>query len=610
MKTASWPRMVSRVVPSTPEGNRARRAFEGYRMIRKAQARTLFLTLGLILTLVTGLLFLTQSDQVDAADTPAHQQTAERPAGWNDETHGNKVAPNYEVVFPTDKVNQLTITIDPETWEAMQANMTELYGEPGQRRGGPGGGPGFGPPGGQPPSPLAAPGGQPESPLAAPGRFAPPTDGQPESPLAAPGRFAPPAEGQPDSPLAGPGGAFPMQDDPFGGVGGLGFLQGYTREKPMWVTATIEFEGKTWTNVGVRYKGNSSLRGAWSSGSLKLPFKLDFDEFEDEYPKIDNQRFYGFKQLSLANNFSDNAFLRDTITYELLAEAGLVAAESAPYEVFLDYGDGPVNLGLYTMIEVIDDTVVSRHFNDDSGNIYEGDGPAASLAAGTFDQIETSFQKENNTSAADWSEIEALYEVLHSDKRTTDPEAWRAELESIFDVDTFLKWLALGAVIQHWDTYGAMPHNYYLYNDPDTGRLTWISWDHNMVLDGMGGPMGGPPPGADRGSAAGMGRPGGNIGGRMSVSLDRTEVGEDWPLIRFLLDEPLYFDRYVGYLAEISTEVFDPDRLAEQIQAQAELLAPYAGAEIGEPVYENAVHQLIDRVYERAAAVETFLGGR
>ena len=61
--------------------------------------------------------------------------------------------------------------------------------------------------------------------------------------------------------------------------------------------------------------------------------------------------------------------------------------------MLLDHGDGPVSLGLYTMVEVIDDTVIERYFDDDSGNVYEGDGPAASLAEGAGDQIEASFQK-------------------------------------------------------------------------------------------------------------------------------------------------------------------------------------------------------------------------
>lgn len=59
------------------------------------------------------------------------------PEGWSDETHGNNVDPNYEIVFPQDKVNQITITITPEDWNAMQENMTELLGPrgTGERRG-------------------------------------------------------------------------------------------------------------------------------------------------------------------------------------------------------------------------------------------------------------------------------------------------------------------------------------------------------------------------------------------------------------------------------------------------------------------------------------------
>ena len=54
-----------------------------------------------------------------------------RPVGWGAETHSNDVAADYSVVFPEGKVNRLDITIAPEDWQAMQDNMTELYGEPG-----------------------------------------------------------------------------------------------------------------------------------------------------------------------------------------------------------------------------------------------------------------------------------------------------------------------------------------------------------------------------------------------------------------------------------------------------------------------------------------------
>lgn len=479
------------------------------------------------------------------------------PAGWTDDTHSNDVDPNYAVVFAQDKVNEITITIAPDVWEAMQANMVELLGEPGTRD------PGAGAPGEMMPPPGGAP----------------PTGFQPPAPGERPAGMAPPA-GMPDG---GPG--------------------DFTVENPIWVEATIEFDGNVWTHVGVRYKGNSSLMSGWNSGSLKLPFKFDFDEFEDDYPEIDNQRFYGFKQLSLANGFSDPTFLRDALTYELLDEAGLVAAETAFYKVILDYGEGPVDLGIYTVIEVIDDTVVERYFGSDDGNIYEGDGRGVSLAKGTADQIESSFQKENNEDEADWSDIEALYAALHDEARLSDPAAWRAGLESLFDVDAFLEWLALSAVIGHWDTYGAMSHNFYLYDDPATGRLTWISWDHNMT---MGGDMGARPDAAAAppNEAAQPARRGGP--GR-SVSLDKADVGEDWPLIRFLLDDPVYHAAYVGYVEEAGAELFTPEKMEARVRDLADLLAPFAEAEIGEEQYAQAVQQLIDFAQTRAGTVAEFL---
>jgi hypothetical protein len=437
----------------------------------------------------------------------------------------------------------------------MQANMVDLFDEAGSG----GDGRGF-------PGELARPEGAPPQPGADAfgDGFEPPEGGD---------RAAPP-EGAP----------------PGGRPGGGGFGGGdMTPENPMWVPATIEFEGKTWTNVGLRYKGNSSLTSGWRSSTLKLPLKLDFDEFEDDYPEISGQRFYGFKQLSLANGFSDPSFMRDAATSAILEEAGLPAAETAFYEVILDYGEGPVTLGLYTMIEVIDDTVVERTFGSDDGNIYEADGSAASFAASTFSQIEQSFQKENNKYEADWSDIKELFEVLHDDQRTSDPAAWRADLEAIFEVDSFLEWLAISAVIQHWDAYGNMSHNYYLYHDPDSGQLKWISWDHNMAMStGTGDGAGGGP-------------------GSRSVSLDKAEVNDNWPLIRCLLDDPVYYALYLDYLAETVEGAFDPDHMAETYQTTAELIAPYAAADVGEAAFDAAVQQLIEHAYQRADSVEEFL---
>lgn len=502
--------------------------------------------------------------EAEVAQPSDDTEEVARPDGWTEATHSNDVDPNYDVVLPQDAVNTVTITIDPEQWAAMQANMTDILGEAGT-------GQGFGGQGG------------PGNNFTPPEGMAPPTDMTPPAGMAAPEGTRTPLEG-----------FTPPQDDQRpGGPGGVGGNIDMVSETPMWVEATIEFDGRTWNNVGIRYKGNSSLTSAWSSGSLKLPFKLDFDEWEDEYPAIDNQRFFGFKQLSFANGFSDTTYLRETITYHLMRDAGLVAGETAFYEIIIDYGEGPVNLGIFTAVEVIDDTVIESAFGDDSGNIYEADGAGVSLAEGTFDQIADSFGKENNEDAADWSDIEALYTALHADTRTTDPEQWRADLEVVFDVDTFLNWLAVSAVAQNWDTYGAMAHNYYLYNNPATGQLVWLPWDHNMTFGSGGGGMGG-----RGGMGGGMGR--GN------VTFDKADVGEGWPLIRFLLDDPVYSERYLAFLAQTS-ESFDAGQLTARVEALAEMLRPFVAAAGEETQFDTAVTQLITTLAERDTAVRDFL---
>ena len=246
----------------------------------------------------------------------------------------------------------------------------------------------------------------------------------------------------------------------------------------------------------------------------------------------------------------------------------------------LDYGEGPVRLGLYTMIEVVDDTGVPGYFGSDDGNIYEGEGWGASLAVQDAHLIEDSFQKKNNEKEEDWSDVWALYEVLHAEQRTIDPAAWRADLEAIFDVDSFLEWLGIAAVVGHVDTYGAAYHNFYLYNDPATGKLTWFSWDHNMTFrEDM----------------------------QSLFSLDKADVTDAWPLIRFLLDDPVYRQRYVDLLAENFATVLAPDAVLAKIRSHADLLAPVATLDMSQEEYDAAMQALGDFVQARAAGVEEYL---
>ena len=375
----------------------------------------------------------------------------------------------------------------------------------------------------------------------------------------------------------------------FGAGGGPGSGPGGVEvdEDPIFVPAEVFYNGKEWYRVGVRFKGNSSLSSSWQAGILKLSFKMDFDEFEDDYPQIDNQRFYGFKKLSLKNNYDDTSMLREKVAGDVFRNAGLVGSHTAFYTLYVDFGEGPVYFGLYTLVEEVDGTVLDTQFSDDDGNLYKPDGDAASFASGSYDEDE--YVKKTNEDEADFSDVESLLSILHDDVRTTDAATWRANLETVFDTDVFLKYLAVNTVVQNWDTYGRMTHNYYLYNDSATGKLTWIPWDNNEAL--QEGKMGG------------------------SAALDFSDVSSSqWPLIGYLYQDEVYKATYDAYVQEIAEGPFNVGAIQSQYTSYAALVEEYATSEIAGYTFlrsgadfQNGINQLKSHASERTTAVNNYL---
>ena len=567
-------------------------------------------------------------------------------------SHSSDTAPDYAVVLPDNQVNQINITISPENWEAVQEDMVDKYGQAGSSDRS-GGGNGGGQPGARPDgSNMPQMDGMDMTQSATQGIDVVDTTNAEAMPTAAPTDESgettqPPQRNGNFNPQDGTNGDRPDQNgNNMGGRGGMGggMMDGNDDENPIWVDATIDFNGETWEHVGFRLKGNSSLRSSWTSGNNKLPFKLDFDQFEEGYPATENQRFYGFKQLSFSSNFSDSSYLRETVTADLFRAAGVPSAQTAFYAVYVDTGDGPVYYGLYTAVEVVDDTLIQTQFDDDSGNVYKPSGSAATFTAGSFD--EEGYDKETNKKADDYSDVEALLETLNSDLRLSDPSSWRAQLETVFDMDDFLQWLAANTVMQNWDTYGSMSHNYYLYHDPVSDQLVWIPWDNNQSLGsaGGGGGRGNNNDNTGQGGQAGPGsavrpqddanadqtqanpqanpgnQPNNNMGGaRGGMGSSATSIGnedttDNWPLISYLLADEVYQQRYVEAVQNFLTVAFDPDALESELTSLHEMIAPYVEAEqdgyttlSNKDAFDTSVDSLVEHVRSRYQAAQDYL---
>ena len=513
------------------------------------------------------------TDTADTAATAALDEacvvSGDRTAGWGELSHSKDAEADYDGVFDLSRVRRIDVVIDPDDYATMQADMETLAGAAFGESGGAGPGGGGGGPEELTQEDMEA--------------LTAACEGQSEGEECSAELSSGDISGACTS---GPGGELICMPD-FGGGGGMGGGDiSFFEDDPTYVPATVSSDGVVWCHVGIRYKGNSTLSTAWSQGSEKLPFRLNLDKYEDDYPQIDDQRLYGFSEMTFSNGMSDDSLMHDVLASWILEDRGLPAARNSFVAVYWDVGEGPEYRGLYTMMEDPSDQLMDRVWGDDSGNLYKPEGDCANWTC--FE--EESFEKKTNEDAADWSDIIAVLEDLND--AGLEGESFRSALEAGFDVDGFLRWLAVNTVMVNWDQYGTMAQNHYVYGVPeDSGRLTWIPWDYSLSLMNVG--------------------PTGEALDTTSVFHD--EVGDEWPLIRRLMDDEVYRARYEELLAEALVGAMEVETFRAQAETLHALIEPYVIGDDGEraestmlssdAAFEGSVDELVEHVESRHEVV-------
>ncbi len=383
------------------------------------------------------------------------------------------------------------------------------------------------------------------------------------------------------------------------GFGTTGGVRIYPAD-PTWTTCQVSFNGLLWDQVGFRFKGNSSLAINYEIfKQQKHPFKLNFDRFSNEYPGIKGQRFYGFDKLAFANGFIDGSFVRDQITSDVLIESGVIVSKKTLVRVFMDMGEGPVYWGLYTMVEDPSNKATLAHqFGDGSGNLYkpETNNYGSDDAALTYFK-ESDYPPKTNELDHDYEGLIQFINYLNDPAERTDRVAWRLRLEALFDVETFLRFLATAQLLGLWDSYGFLAHNYYLYSNPSNGnRFTFITWDHNNALDSQT-PMGDP-------LAS-------NAHGLFYESFpDYHNINDKWPLIHWIMNDPVYNEQYMTVLKEICAGPFEESRMLARIDRYAQLIKPYVEGPEGEQPPYRAVAPGDQGFDNEIAVLKTFVSKR
>ena len=248
------------------------------------------------------------------------------------------------------------------------------------------------------------------------------------------------------------------------------YLDSGTKE---WIEGTVTIDGQVYEQVGLRLKGNSSLRamnsaqGGGPSGGLssdqpeKLPWLVSLDKF------VTGQNHDGIVEFVVRSNNTATA-LNEAVALELLELAGLASQDAASTRLSVN-GSAQI---LRLVIENPDDAWMTASFGgsgalykaESTGNYsYRGDDPAA------YDEV---FDQEAGAENADLTPlIEFLQFINESDDAT-----FAAEIATKLDVDAFATYLAMQELLDNFDDIDGPGNNSYLYYDVGSAQFTVVPW--------------------------------------------------------------------------------------------------------------------------------------
>lgn len=114
-----------------------------------------------------------------------------------------------------------------------------------------------------------------------------------------------------------------------------------------YVHADLDFEGRSLTDVAVRYKGSGTY--LQSRGNLKRSLKIDLNK------NVKGQQLAGVTTLNLHTNVTDASWMNEVLSHRLYRDAGMPAPRTAYARVLLTVPGKYESqyIGLYSLVEDI-----------------------------------------------------------------------------------------------------------------------------------------------------------------------------------------------------------------------------------------------------------------
>ena len=322
-----------------------------------------------------------------------------------------------------------------------------------------------------------------------------------------------------------------------------------------YIPATVEIDGEAFRQVGLRAKGNNSLRLTAEYGLSRYSLKLEFDHYTDG-------SYHGLDKLSLDASFQDNSYLKTWLAFDIMEFLGV----PTPLRSFVWVTVNGQPWGLFLAVEEPEEAFARRNFGANHGQLYKPDYRSLAEENADVHLRYTTDEPEDypgifenaklESSAADRQRLVDSLKTLDSGQR----------LEEAVDVDEVLRYFVGQVFVMNWDSYlGHTGHNYLLYEEE--GKLSMLPWDYNLAFGTY---------------ALGMTDPITDPNVLLNYPILTPAPGEHMtkrPLYHQLMQVEEYFQQYQAYFRWFLAEYVESGKLSAALWQAAELIAPYVEAD-------------------------------
>jgi hypothetical protein len=336
------------------------------------------------------------------------------------------------------------------------------------------------------------------------------------------------------------GGIATMLLAPDGKRNGISFALGIEFE---YVHADLEFEGRLLADVGVRYKGN----GTFMEGrdSLKRSLKIEINKHAKR------QSLGDVTMITLQNNVTDPSLMNEVLAYRLYRDAGVPAPRTAYARVFVTV-PGTYDrkfIGLYSMTEAVDKQFARRHFGTRRGAIFKPVIPSLFTDLGAdwaaYDQI-------YDPKAAQYEDQKKAVMELSRFVTQADDAAFAARIGEFIDLPEFARFMAVMVYLSDLDGILGPGQNLFLHLHPKSQQFQFIPWDQDHSW--------------------------GQFNRASQEQRDKLSIHHPWQGKNLFLERMFKVEAfkklYLGRLDEFSRTIFNPERLAGQVDEIAMVIRP------------------------------------